>query len=64
MQDRDRIGNCANLLLRGSIFYYADPSGIRKQKKTFAKALDEHKKGSKESREKVENMENYLVRSG
>ena len=36
------------------IFYHVDPSDVRKQMGTFAKAFDEHKESFKESIEKVE----------
>ena len=42
------------------IFYHVDPSDVRKQKGTFAKAFDEYKESFKESIEKVETWRSTL----
>ena len=42
------------------IFYHVDPSNVRKQKGTFAKAFDEYKESFKESVEKVETWRSTL----
>ena len=43
------------------IFYHVDPSDVRKQKGTFAKAFDEYKEIFKESIEKVETWKSTLT---
>ena len=42
------------------IFYHVDPSDVRKQMGTFAKAFDEYKESFKESIEKVETWRSTL----
>ena len=43
------------------IFYHVDPSDVRKQKGTFAKAFDEYKESFKESIEKVKTWKSTLT---